>query len=60
MRLPPRRTSIGCVWLCLPWLVAGVGCSSQKTMQPWDREQVETLPLKPEWQRTPTRTTAAS
>lgn len=52
MRLPPpRRLLAVLVTLHLPGLLAGTGCNSQKSIPPWQHEQVETLPLKPEWQQ---------
>src|SRR4051794_11488041 len=52
MRLPPRcRLLIVSAWVCLPCLLLATACSSQKPPAPWQHENVDTLPLRPEWER---------
>ena len=49
--LPPRRLLSVLAPVCVTCLFVGTGCTSQKTLPPGQHENVETLPLRPEWQR---------
>jgi hypothetical protein len=51
MPLPPRRPLSVFVSICLLGLLVGAGCNSQKTLQPWQHENVDAIALRPEWQR---------